>query len=84
VIISAGESGFALQCEELSMPDAINLAEASPEELKKIQHSAVRALALALGSDDGIRGHEEDLTEIHLSIVFTIWTPPPNGDQYTY
>jgi hypothetical protein len=62
------------------MPDAINLAEASPEELKKIQHDAVRALALSVGSDDGIRGRVDELTEVHLSVIFKVWTPPPGGD----
>jgi hypothetical protein len=66
------------------MADAIKLSEASPEELKKIQHATLRALALSLGDDVGQEGHEDDL--IHFSreeevivIVIKIYGPEPGG-----
>lgn len=37
------------------MPDAVKLSEASPEELKKIQHATLRALAQSLGADESRR-----------------------------
>jgi hypothetical protein len=52
------------------MPEEpIVLAEASPDELKKIQHSAVRALALSLGAGGATAELEDEL--IHLSIIIS-------------
>jgi|GEM_PF-5865950 len=55
------------------MPEEpIILAEASPDELKKIQHSALRALALSLGAGAAADAELEEET-FHLSIIISGW-----------
>ena len=65
------------------MPEeTIVLAEASPDELNKIQHSAVRALALSLGAGGAVDELEEEA--FHLSIIIGGWGPGagfPDRDQ---
>jgi hypothetical protein len=63
------------------MPDAVKLSEASPEELKKIQHATLRALAQSLGADES---REDDLIHFNredevIVIIIKISGPEPGG-----
>jgi hypothetical protein len=58
------------------MADSINLTEANSEQLKLIQHHALRALALSQGVTDD---RDDELVSVHLSIIIQVKGNGPFG-----
>jgi hypothetical protein len=60
--------------------DTIKLSEASPEELQRIQHGAVRALAVSTQAVPMDEFGEEEI--VHLSIIIDHLSGPPGVPDY--
>jgi hypothetical protein len=62
------------------MSNAIDLAKASPDEVKKIQRSALRVLAHSVGAADELRAAEDEVITIVVVVRGTGGGRNPGSD----